>query len=173
MGCSCHRWHPLRSRRQGPLDRDLLAWCPCPESPLFEAFRQVLDNLGYVEGQYIAFEHRYAPPRIDQLDSVASELVQLNVDVIVALGTPRAQAAKRATTQLPIVFTAVANPVEAGLVASLARPGGNLMGVASLSPEQSGKALELALQPQTPEHLRSRVGKELTPCALPRITRSR
>jgi putative tryptophan/tyrosine transport system substrate-binding protein len=116
---------------------------PAPSAPLFEAFRQVLDHLGYVEGQNIDFEHRNAPPRIDQLDRVASELVQLHVDVIVALGTPQAQAAKRATTQIPIVFTAVADPVAAGLVESLARPGGNLTGVASLSPEQSGKRLEL------------------------------
>jgi putative tryptophan/tyrosine transport system substrate-binding protein len=116
---------------------------PAPSAPLFEAFRQVLDNLGYVEGQNIDFEHRSAPPRIDQLDRVASELVQFNVDVIVALGTPQAQPAKRATTQIAIVFTAVADPVAAGLVESLARPGGNLTGVASLSPEQSGKRLEL------------------------------
>jgi putative tryptophan/tyrosine transport system substrate-binding protein len=109
----------------------------------FEILQQDLRDLGYVEGQNLAFEHRYAPPNVDQLNALAAELVGLNVDVILAPGTPQAQATKRATARIPIVFMAVADPVEAELVASLAQPGGNLTGLTILAPEQSGKRLEL------------------------------
>ena len=109
---------------------------------LFETFQQGLRDLGYVEGQNLAFEHRYGEGS-ERLGDLAAELVQLNVEVIFASGTPAALAAQRATTRIPIVFTAVADPVEAGLVASLARPGGNLTGLTILAPEHSGKRLAL------------------------------
>jgi putative ABC transport system substrate-binding protein len=98
---------------------------------LFEIFQQDLRDLGYVEGQTIAFEHRYEEWSDERRGDLATELVQLKVDVILAPGTPQALAAQRATTRIPIVFMAVADPVEVGLVASLARTGGNLTGVAS------------------------------------------
>src|SRR5712691_4855115 len=110
---------------------------------LFEAFLQGLRDLGYVEGQNIAFEHHYGEWSDERLGDLAAELVRLNVDVILAPGTPQALAAQRATIRIPIVFMAVADPVEAGLVASLARPGGNLTGLTILAPEHSGKRLEL------------------------------
>jgi putative ABC transport system substrate-binding protein len=111
----------------------------------FETLQHDLRDLGYVEGQNIAFEQRYGDWEGggERLYDLAAELVRLNVDVILALGTPLARAAQRATTRIPIVFWAVADPVEAGLVASLAQPGGNLTGLTILAPEQSGKRLEL------------------------------
>jgi|SRR5215510_15126842 len=113
------------------------------DGPFFETFQQGLHDLGYVEGQNLAFEHRYGEWSNERLDGLAAELVQLNVDVILASGPPQALAAQRATTRIPIVFMAVADPVEVGLVASLARPGGNLTGLTVLAPEHSGKRLEL------------------------------
>jgi putative ABC transport system substrate-binding protein len=111
--------------------------------PLFEIFQQSLRDLGYVEGQNFTFEHRYGQWSNERLRNLAAELVRLHVDVIFAPGTPPAVAAQHATTSIPVVFTALADPVEIGLVASLARPGGNLTGLTILAPEHSGKRLEL------------------------------
>ena len=109
-----------------------------------EALLRGLLELGYVEGQNIAIELRYAEGKSGRLAALAAELVQRRVDVLVAMGgTPVALAAKRATTRIPIVMTNVADPVETGLVANLARPSGNITGLATLSPELSGKRLEL------------------------------
>jgi putative tryptophan/tyrosine transport system substrate-binding protein len=110
---------------------------------LFETFQQGLRDLGYVEGQNFTFEHRYGEWSNTRLSDLAAELVRLHVDVILAPGTPPAEAAQQATTSIPIVFIALADPVEIGLVASLARPGGNLTGLTILAPEHSGKRLEL------------------------------
>jgi ABC-type uncharacterized transport system substrate-binding protein len=95
-----------------------------------EVFRQGLHDLGWVEGQQIALEYRYAE-NLDRLPELAAELVHLPVVLILAWGTPSARAAQQATTTIPIVFGGVVNPVERGLVASLARPGGNLTGMGS------------------------------------------
>jgi len=119
---------------------------PCfrpPPGALFDIFRQGLRDLGYVEGQNIVFELRCAAVPAQQLDALATELVQRNVEVILAAGTPQAQAAKRATTRIPIVFMATGDAVDVGLITSLAQPGGNLTGLTSLTPEQSGKRLAL------------------------------
>ncbi|MFQ5962488.1 MAG: ABC transporter substrate-binding protein [Candidatus Methylomirabilales bacterium] len=106
-------------------------------------YLQWLSQLGYVEGQNIRFEHR-GPVGSDQsLAEVVADLVRLNVDVIVAEGTPAIRAAKQATKTIPIVMVADGDPVRAGLVASLARPGGNITGVTALVPELNGKRLEL------------------------------
>ena len=110
---------------------------------LIEAFRQNLRELGYIEGQNIATEYRASEGREDRLPELAAELVRLQVHLIVAWTTPAARAAKNATTTIPIVMVGVGDPVETGLVASLARPSANLTGLTSLSPELSGKRLEL------------------------------
>ena len=118
---------------------------PCSENvPSLEAFRQGLRKLGYVEGQNIALECRSAGGNADRLRELAAELVGLKVDVIIAGGGELvARAAKQATQTIPIVMTNAADPVETGLVASLARPGGNITGLVTFSPELSGKRLEL------------------------------
>jgi putative ABC transport system substrate-binding protein len=108
---------------------------------MVEAFRQGLRELGYVEGHNIALEFR-AAGETDRLPALAAELVQLPVDVIVALGGQAAQAAKNATTTIPIVMVS-GDPVAIGLVASLARPSGNLTGLSTMSAELAGKQLEL------------------------------
>jgi ABC-type uncharacterized transport system substrate-binding protein len=107
-----------------------------------EAFWQGLRDLGYVEGQNIVIEHRYAEGNLDRLPALAAELVRLKVDVIFAMTTPAVLAAKKATTTVPIV-TVSGDPVGFGLVASLARPGGNITGLANLTPELVGKRLGL------------------------------
>ena len=107
-----------------------------------EAFRQGLRDLGYVEGRNLVIELRSAEGKLKRLPALAAELVALKVDVIVAGGTPAALAAKQATRTLPIVFTPAADPVESGLVTSLARPGGNVTGLSLLAPDLVGKGLE-------------------------------
>jgi putative tryptophan/tyrosine transport system substrate-binding protein len=111
-----------------------------------KAFLQGLQSLGYIEGQTIAIEWRFAQEKFDRLPELASELVRLKVDVIVTSGGYRTvQAVKDATTTIPIVIGGgVSDAVELGFVASLARPGGNITGISILAPELSGKLLELA-----------------------------
>jgi putative ABC transport system substrate-binding protein len=108
-----------------------------------EAFRQGLRELGYVEGQNIVIEWRFAQGKPDQVPRNAAELVRLKVDVIVTGGATDTRAAKEATATIPIVMTNDNDPVGTGMVASLARPGGNITGLASLSAELRGKQLEL------------------------------
>jgi putative tryptophan/tyrosine transport system substrate-binding protein len=110
---------------------------------LWDAFRQGLRELGYTEGQNIVIETRHAAMRPALLPDLAANLVLSKVDVIVAAGDPAIYAARYATTTIPIVMVAGADPVGSGLVTSLARPGGNLTGLSALSPELSGKRLQL------------------------------
>src|SRR5262245_8145413 len=107
------------------------------------AFRQGLRDLGYVEGKNIIIEYRNAEGKIERYPDLVVDLVGLKVDVIFTSSTPGALAAKNATKTIPIVFTNVGDPVANGLVASLARPGGNITGLSTLAPELSGKGLEL------------------------------
>ena len=110
---------------------------------LYDAFRQGLQELGYVEGQNIVIEHRFPEFRYERLPGLAAELVRLNVDVIVAASPPATEAAKLATRTIPIVFTVSGDPVAEGFVASLARPAGNLTGLATIGPELVGKQLQM------------------------------
>jgi putative ABC transport system substrate-binding protein len=122
-----------------------------------EAFRQGLRELGYVEGQNIGIEYRYAEGKTDRFADLATELVRLKVDVIVTSSTPGVLAAKKASSTIPIVFGAINDPVASGLVASLARPGGNITGLTNLSPDLDGKRLEL-LKESFPKVIITRVG---------------
>jgi len=108
-----------------------------------EVIRRELSNLGYVEGKNIVFEHRYYEGNLDRLPALVGELVRLKVNIILTSSTPAARAAKKATSTIPIVFYAQADPVVAGLVESLGRPGGNVTGFTSISPVIAGKRLEL------------------------------
>jgi putative tryptophan/tyrosine transport system substrate-binding protein len=118
---------------------------PARESARSEAIRLALRELGYIEGQNIAIEYRYSEGKADRALELAAELARLKVDIIVAAGGPTwVQAAKNATKTIPIVMVgAGADPVEAGLVESLARPGGNVTGITLLNTELGGKRLEL------------------------------
>ena len=108
-----------------------------------EAFRQGLRELGYVEGKNIVIEWRLAEGKLDRLPALAADLVRLKVDVIVTGGSPATRPAKEATATIPIVMAQDNDPVGNGFVASLARPGRNITGLATLAPEISGKQLEL------------------------------
>jgi len=110
---------------------------------LLEAFRQEMGNLGWIEGKNIAIEYRFAEGKIDRLPDLAADLVRLKVDLIMVSATSPALAAKSATTTIPVVMANIGDPVGAGLVASLARPGGNVTGFSSLSPELNTKRLEI------------------------------
>jgi putative ABC transport system substrate-binding protein len=112
-----------------------------------EAFRQGLRELGWVEGQNIAIEYRFAEGRLDRLPDLAAELVRLKVDIIVATPTPAAVAARNATRTIPIVMRGVGDPVGLGLVERLARPGGNVTGLSyTVGTETIGKGLELLME---------------------------
>ena len=113
------------------------------QSARIEAFRQGLREHGYVEGKNIVIEYRYAEAKLDRLPALAAELVRLKVDVIVTAGSPATRPAKETTATIPIVMAQDPDPVGDGFVASLARPGGNITGLATLAPEISGKQLEL------------------------------
>jgi len=122
----------------------LSARSPGSSVPVLAGFRQGLGEAGYVEGRNVKVEYRWAEGRYDQLPALAREFVRIPVDVIASFGGPvPAQAAKSATTTIPIVFTTGDDPVEAGLVASISRPGGNLTGVYFFSSSLGGKRLEL------------------------------
>jgi ABC-type uncharacterized transport system substrate-binding protein len=119
---------------------------PALEQHLIGAFRQGLRDLGYVEGQNLVIEYRSAEGKRERFPELAAELIRMKVDVIVTLATPAALAAKQATHTIPIVVAAMADPVEDGLVASLARPGGNITGSTFLGPRLVPKRLELLKQ---------------------------
>ena len=112
-------------------------------SPDIEAFREGLRDLGYVEGKNLVIEYRYSEGNNARYPDLASELVRLKVDLIIGNGTTPTMAAKKATHTIPIVMTSTTDPVRNGLIASLARPGGNVTGLTNISGELGGKLLEL------------------------------
>jgi len=136
--CPAEAQQPARTPRIGLL----VAPSASAYSARLEAFRQRLRELGYVEGKNIVIEYRYADGKPERLPDLAAELVRLKVDVIVATG-PAVVTAKKASTTIPIVFAPYPDPVGAGLVSSLARPGGNITGLSVMTPDLDGKRLEL------------------------------
>jgi ABC-type uncharacterized transport system substrate-binding protein len=108
-----------------------------------EAFRQGLRELGYIEGKSILVEYRYADGKFDRLPALATELVRLKVDIILTAGPQATRPAKEVSSTIPIIMAQDPDPVGNGVVASLARPGGNITGLATFAPELSGKQLEL------------------------------
>jgi putative ABC transport system substrate-binding protein len=138
LGGAAAAW-PLSVRAQQKITRIGII----DDSPIWNAFRKALGDLGYVEGQNIAFEYRYAGGLPDRLSWVAAELARLPVDLIATYGTPASRAAKEATKTIPIVMMNIGDPVGAGLVASLARPGGNITGNTLLGPDVAGKRLQI------------------------------
>ena len=114
-----------------------------PSNSRFEEFRRALRDLGYAEGKNIIFEYRSADNKLDRLPALADELVRLKVDLLLTRGTPEAVALKNATKTIPIVFYDVTDPVAAGLVDSLAQPGGNVTGFSGVEAVLVGKRLEL------------------------------
>lgn len=113
------------------------------QARIWDAFLETLRDFGYIEGKNLAFEMRYSEGNIERFPALAAELSRLNVDVIVVGSGPGARAAKEATTRIPIVMTGASDPVGAGLVASLGRPGGNLTGIADYQVDLIPKRLEL------------------------------
>jgi putative ABC transport system substrate-binding protein len=110
---------------------------------LYDAFKQELSSLGYIEGRNLIVDQRAAEGHLERLPGLANELVALHPDALVALGAPAAAAAQRATSTIPIVLTAVSDPVGAGFVKSLAHPGGNITGLSFMGEDFTGKSVEV------------------------------
>jgi putative ABC transport system substrate-binding protein len=139
LGVTAEAQQPGKIFRIGFLDGSTAAGM----AGLVDAFRQELSKLGWTEGKNITIEYRFAEQKRERVPELAAELVRLKVDLIVTSGTPPATAAKKATTAIPIVMTNVGDPVGAGLIGSLARPGGNVTGLSSLGIELNTKRLEI------------------------------
>jgi putative tryptophan/tyrosine transport system substrate-binding protein len=136
--------HFAEAQQPKKIPRIGFLWASRGPSPGARAgIHQGLRNLGYIDGQNVTIEYRYAEGKFERLPVLAAELVRLNVDVIVTGGSTATRAAKEATSTIPIVMTNDNDPVASGFVASLARPGGNITGLSTLRPEISGKRLEL------------------------------
>ena len=145
---------------------------PAPSAaakPLWDAFREAMKDLGYVEGKSVVYEYRSAEGQLDRLPQLAAELVKLPVEVMVVANSPGNLAAKKATTTIPIVMVAVGDPVRMGLVSSLGRPGGNITGFTSLTGQITAKRLQL-LKELVPTATRiGLIGNPGTPNALIQI----
>ena len=136
----------LFAHAQQPTKVPRIGWLAVNTATLserYEAFRRGLRELGYIEGQNVVIERRDAEGKLERLVDAAAELVRLKVDVIVTTGTTGALAAKQATSTVPIVITTGGDPVANGLIASLARPGGNITGLTNITSDLAGKRLEL------------------------------
>ncbi len=138
-------YHPAEAQQAKKVPRVgfLVAGSPSSDAAWIEAFQQGLRELGYVEGQSIVIEYRYGEGKTKRYPGLVAELVQRKVEVIVVGGATATRAAKKVTTRVPLVMANVTDPVMLGLVASLARPGGNITGLTNLAPDLGGKRLEL------------------------------
>jgi putative ABC transport system substrate-binding protein len=136
---AAHAQQPAKVLRIGFLGNSTAAL----EANLIGPFRDGLSALGYVEGRNVVIEYRWAEGKYERFAGLIAELIALKVDVIVTAGTPATLAVKKATTRVPLVMIAVGDPVGTGIVASLARPGGNITGLSSMAPDLEGKRLEL------------------------------
>jgi putative ABC transport system substrate-binding protein len=136
---------PAEAQQPGKVYRlgYLSAQSPSAESSVLDTFRHALRDLGYMDGNNLVIEYRFAEGKLDRLPDLASELVRLKVDVMVTGGAPGTRAAQQATRTIPLVMTVVGDPIQAGFVASLAKPGGNITGLTQISPDLGGKRLEL------------------------------
>ena len=137
--CHAQAQQPTKVPRIGFLDSSTASG----SAVLLEAFRQELSKLGWIEGKNITTEYRFSEQKPERMSDLAAELVRLKVDLIVVAGIGVALAAKKATTTIPIVMTRAGDPVALGLVASLARPGGNITGISTLSFDLITKRLEV------------------------------
>jgi putative ABC transport system substrate-binding protein len=135
--------HPVEAQQWKKVPRIGLLTLLAKPDPHERAFMQGLRELGYIDGQNITIDYRRAAGNVDRLPALAEDLVRLKVDIILARSTPVVQAAKNATTTIPIVMLGAADPVGSGFVASLARPGGNITGNSNINPELVGKRIEL------------------------------
>jgi putative tryptophan/tyrosine transport system substrate-binding protein len=146
IGGAAIAW-PLAARAQQSAKRPIVGFLgdstPLAESERAAAFARRLHDLGWIEGRTIAIEYRWADGRSERLAEIAAEFARLKVDIIVMGGTPAAMAAKQATSVIPIVFASAGDPVGTRIVASLARPGGNVTGLSALAADLAGKRLEL------------------------------
>jgi putative tryptophan/tyrosine transport system substrate-binding protein len=144
LGSAAATWPvAARSQQKRPIIGFLGPTTASAQSHLTAAFVQRLRELGWMEGPNVTMEYRWAEGRNDHFAAIAAEFARLNVDVIVTYGTAPVLAAKQATSVIPIVFAVAGDPVGAGLVASLARPGGNVTGLSAQQPDSAGKRLEL------------------------------
>jgi putative ABC transport system substrate-binding protein len=142
LGAACAPLVAL-AQRQGKTWRVGILQPGVPPEPLVDALREGMRDLGYVEGRDVTFEIRWAEGRLDRLGELMASLIAAKVDLITTFSTPLALAAQRATSTVPIVFTGVGDPVGAGVVPNLARPGGNATGLSTLATELSAKRLEI------------------------------
>jgi len=134
---------PTEAQQPGKIYRIGFLRLSAPPDAYLKAFRQGLEEFGYIEGKNIAFEYRWAGGKADQLPALAAELVSLGVDVIVTDGAGAARPAQAATRTIPIVMASVGDPIGSGLIASLARPGGNVTGLTSMNLNLGGKMLDV------------------------------
>ena len=146
LGGTAAVW-PLAARAQQPAKAPIIGFLGAATASAWRPWTAVfvarLGDLGWVEGRTVTIEYRWAEGREERLAEIAAEFVRLKVDVIVTSGTPAVMASKQATSVIPIVFATAGDPVGSGLVASLARPGGNVTGLATLVADLAGKRLEL------------------------------